>query len=95
MGVVLGRTGVNPPAGAVIYYLLREPATVTLQVRSRSGGVVATLPAPGGRGLHRVVWDLRAAAGKAFVPVLPGEYQLRLRAGATTRERTLKVLAGR
>jgi photosystem II stability/assembly factor-like uncharacterized protein len=87
--------GANPPGGAVLYYLLREPvAGAKLEILSPAGGVVASLPVSGDRGLHRVVWDLRGAAGKAVVPVAPGEHRLRLTAGGIVRQRKLKVEAG-
>ncbi len=86
--------GSNPPDGAVLHYLLREPAAqVRLEIVTRTGGVVATLPAAAGRGLHRVVWGLRGAWGKAVVPAPPGEYRVRLVAGETVRERKLKIAA--
>ncbi len=63
--------GANPPDGVVAYYrLAAKQPSVSLQVLSRSGGVLATLPAPTGPGLHAVVWKTERVA--------PGEYGIRL-----------------
>ncbi len=63
--------GANPPEGVVIYYRLaqKQPAA-SFQVLSRDGGVLATLPAPPGPGLHAVIWNPERIA--------PGEYAVRL-----------------
>jgi hypothetical protein len=52
--------GENPPAGAIIdYYLGRADAQVALAVHDASGALVVALDAKKGRGLNRVVWNLR------------------------------------
>lgn len=51
----------QPPGGAVIAYWLREDAAgpVSIEVLDRSGRVIRHLEGGGGKGLQRVVWDLR------------------------------------
>ena len=64
--------GANPPEGAVIYYrLLEKQASVSLEVLTKAGDVVAKLPASAAPGLHAVRWKLNKAAA--------GDYQVRLR----------------
>ncbi|MGE3277066.1 MAG: glycosyl hydrolase [Vicinamibacterales bacterium] len=54
--------GANPPYGAAIDYWLRsETPDARLVIRDGDGEVVREIEAPGGAGLHRVVWDLRYA----------------------------------
>jgi hypothetical protein len=87
--------GSNPPYGAVIHYWLKEKGRATLEVRGTDGKVVATLPVAAEAGLHRAVWDLRQAAGKAVVPVKPGEYTARLTIEGKTEERKFRVTEAR
>ncbi|MGK0219844.1 MAG: photosystem II stability/assembly factor-like uncharacterized protein [Planctomycetota bacterium] len=52
----------NPTNGAVIYYSLDKKAReVSLTIENADGTVMRTLDASGEKGLHRVVWDLRAS----------------------------------
>lgn len=106
----------NPPVGAFINYYLKDnkdnssPAAggkdstrqVKIQVFAADGSLVHEMTGPGGSGLHRVVWDLRAQYkvpppadedgwfGTLKAPyVLPGEYTVHLMARG--REQTQKV----
>ncbi len=83
----------DPPFGAVIYYYLREapPRPVTLTVLSAGGKELASLPAAREAGLHRAVWDLRAAGRNALAR--PGDYTIRLTAGERTLAKTVRVVA--
>ena len=76
--------------------------TVKIQVLAADGALVQEMTAPGGRGMHRVVWDLRYQFkvsppadeegwfGTLRAPyVLPGEYTVKLLANG--REVTQKV----
>jgi hypothetical protein len=76
--------GANPPEGAVIYFRLaqKQPA-VSLQILSPEGGVVASLPAPAGAGLHGVVWKPER--------VSPGEYGVRLEAAGQVIVKKVRV----
>jgi photosystem II stability/assembly factor-like uncharacterized protein len=54
--------GKNPPAGAIVDYYTREEipeGEITLAVLDAEGKEVQTLEPTAGRGIHRVVWDLR------------------------------------
>lgn len=60
-----GYTAQNPPAGAVISYLVTAASTGTtarLEIVDATGTVVRQLPAQRDEGLYRQVWDLRAGA---------------------------------
>jgi photosystem II stability/assembly factor-like uncharacterized protein len=82
----------NPPAGAAIYYALKEaparPARLT--VLDGDGKVVAELPAAATPGLHRAQWGLRRAGG-GRAPA--GEYTVRLVVGGVVRQKKLRVEA--
>lgn len=86
----------NPPAGATIWYHLRESAgaQVTVQITEVTGKVVADLSPPGDAGLHRVTWNLRPPSrrnGPAARPVAPGDYAVRLAVGGQTLVKPLKI----
>jgi photosystem II stability/assembly factor-like uncharacterized protein len=104
----------NPPDGALIDYALRDaPAatadsmrTVKIQILGADGAVVRELAGPDAKGVHRVVWDLRAAL--PFVPaaddsgyygayrgplVIPGRYTLKLVARGRELTQPLDVRA--
>ncbi len=84
-----GYLGENPPAGAVIYYRLTEHAErVGVEIVDATGRVASRLAGRMGRGLHRVIWDLKDRDG-ADVPA--GEYVIRLLAGQAIRERKVRV----
>jgi photosystem II stability/assembly factor-like uncharacterized protein len=52
--------GANPPAGAVIDYFLRTAADkAALTIHDARGRQVASVDAPGRRGVNRAVWSLR------------------------------------
>jgi photosystem II stability/assembly factor-like uncharacterized protein len=89
----------NPPYGAVIYYYLRdaqaEPVSLTI---SDARGPISDLKGAAEAGLHRVVWTLnrtrpdeKAASAGRGVP--PGEYQVKLRAGAQVLVKKVQVEA--
>ena len=73
--------GENPPAGAILTYVLPERAratngtgappvvedSVALVIRDASGRTVRELRGAGGPGVHRIAWDLRYAL--PFTPV--------------------------
>jgi hypothetical protein len=103
-------TGPNPRPGAQITYYIGDNSGsrggFSLAVFDASGGRVATLRGPRGRGLHRVTWNLRAqgAAQEAQAPArgryrrfsggsycLPGEYTVVLEIGGTRIEKPLTV----
>ncbi len=54
--------GQNPPYGATLHYRLAERGEVSLEILDGDGELVRALDAPGGPGLHRVVWNLRNGA---------------------------------
>ena len=86
----------NPPAGASLYYLLRERPSgpVELSVRDVEGLVVARLPAPTAPGLHRIDWDLRSRlADGATETVSRGEHRIRLQVGGQILTRRLEMRA--
>ncbi len=53
----------NPPAGAHVYYHLREGTkeTVTLTITDAAGKKMTEIKGTADAGLHRIVWPLRAA----------------------------------
>ena len=98
--------GTDPPYGALIsYYLPASTPAVTIDILDASGAVVQRFDAPGNAGLNRTAWDLlgepvvpwRAARdwnkGWSAAMVVPGTYTVRLRAGASTVQHALDVLA--
>jgi hypothetical protein len=81
--------------------------TVTFTILSESGDTVRTLEGPGSAGVHRVAWNLRRdtlpgpdeSKGEGsfrygFTPpvVLPGSYQVHLRAGEFESAATVQVV---
>jgi photosystem II stability/assembly factor-like uncharacterized protein len=87
-GLTGGRSYVaaNPPFGAFIYYMLRQPSTrpVKVVITDALGRGLAEMVGGKEAGLHRVVWNLRGGAGiglqgARLVP--PGDYVARLYVG--------------
>ena len=60
--------GENPPYGAAINYYVKQavPAGGTVAISNARNEVVRTLTVPGGAGLNRVHWDLRATPTRAL-----------------------------
>ncbi len=97
--------GENPPRGAVIDYYLRaaqEEDDVSVTVHDSDGVQVTEVVAPPESGVHRVSWDLRHASAPmalggdrrdnlAGIPVVPGEYTVRLRVAGDVYEQSVKV----
>jgi hypothetical protein len=99
--------GENPPAGAIVDLWLGsdDPGDLRLEVLDDSGEWVADIPMRRpGRGVNRVVWNLRYSpfyagpgkeraerSGSSGILVLPGEYTLRLTVGDTVSEQTVTV----
>jgi hypothetical protein len=72
------------PEGAVVYYRLAEKQrSLSLEVVSPSGKVLATLPGPAEPGPHAVSWQ----PGQA----VSGEYRVRLRTDGQTITRELVI----
>jgi len=69
--------GENPPDGAIVtYYLGAVADSAVVIVADASGTVVRRIVAPGSRGLHRIVWDLRhepPSSGSRFGGGYPGD----------------------
>lgn len=80
----------NEPNGVLLDYYRREASDtpVTLRIQDAAGSVVRTLEQSGGRGIQRVVWNLRDDGNR---PVEPGEYTVTLEAGGTRQSRTVVV----
>lgn len=100
--------GENPPNGAIIDYWLANPTSeVALSVHDSSGTLVQTLTPARGRGVNRVVWNLRHAdlpvraggfgdddgprTNLAGPYVTPGIYTVRLVSGSRTLEQKVEV----
>ncbi|HEY1381202.1 MAG TPA: hypothetical protein VGF55_30660 [Gemmataceae bacterium] len=88
----------NPPAGATIWYHLKDAAggPITVQIADVTGAVVAELPASKDAGLHRLTWNLRPPGrrnGPPPRPIAPGDYAVRLKVGDRTLVRPLRVEA--
>lgn len=101
--------GENPPVGAVVDYWLgadRPDDEVELTVLGPDGEAVRELEPETGRGVNRVVWDLRheplASAAPDDAPawqregddgplVVPGEYTVRLTVDGADHERSVRV----
>ena len=86
----------NPPYGAILSYALREAAgEVRFEVLDTAGKRVRVIGGdmvPHGPGVHRTVWDLRAAGAGARGPqVLPGTYTIRMTAGVEVQEQKVEV----
>jgi photosystem II stability/assembly factor-like uncharacterized protein len=102
----------NPPEGAMLdYWLARGNSSVEsdveITITDAAGHDVRTLRAPGGRGFHRVVWNLtydpplelfaqENVAGErpaARAPAVPpGKYRVTLHVGERTESAELDVL---
>ncbi|MFO0879521.1 MAG: hypothetical protein U0840_19425 [Gemmataceae bacterium] len=83
--------GANPPAGAILYYHLRQAfPTAQLEITTEAGRLLTRLPAPSTPGLHRLEWNLRDSTG-TLVP--PGDYRLHLRLPGTGSSTTLRLRA--
>jgi len=91
-----------PPPGDVTLEILDGRGTVVRTFTSGRGGGPAQGMRGGGRfggggsttvdtsaGMHRFTWDLRAGGGGPLV--VPGRYQVRMRAGTWTATRPLEV----
>jgi photosystem II stability/assembly factor-like uncharacterized protein len=97
----------TPPVGTAIPYRTAvDGGTVEIEIRDASGAVVRRLEGPGGRGVHRVWWDLRSddsatsvyARGMgtpsewAYRQLVPvGTYTVVVRAGGREARTTVKV----
>jgi photosystem II stability/assembly factor-like uncharacterized protein len=99
--------GPNPEFGAYInYYLGSAGEDVKLAITDAGGATVRELTGSGAAGIHRIAWDLRAAAvgpvptGMYGDPdrtnagpfVLPGEYTVTLSARGQKHTGTVRVL---
>jgi len=102
----------NPPAGALLDYWIDRgnssaDSEVKITITDAAGHPVRTLQAPGGRGFHRVVWNLTydpplelfgeentGGEGPGFrgPAVSPGKYRVTLSTGARTQSETIEVL---
>ena len=95
--------GSNPSTGSVVHYSLTKQArNLSLTIQSQSGEVLRTLDASSDKGLHRVVWDQRAApteqAGarpqrRRARRVEPGTYMVVLEAHGQTLTQPLVIVA--
>jgi photosystem II stability/assembly factor-like uncharacterized protein len=93
--------GTNPPNGAILYYHLKEDASspLSVMITDAAGKKVTQLKlkdADRKAGLHRLVWDLGAAAGKlapgaARPRVSPGDYVATLLVGTLMLQKRLRV----
>ncbi len=103
----------NPPEGAMLDYWLDRgngsaESDVEITITDAAGHVVRTIEGPGGRGFHRVVWNLtydppleifgeenatEEGPGSRGPAVPPGKYRVTLRAGDRTQSVALEVLA--
>ncbi len=94
----------NPAYGAMISYYLREPQSEVkfeiFDAAEKSIRVIAGPRVPHEAGVHRTEWDLRGTApftgggrgGAARGPqVLPGEYTVKMTAGAVVSEQKVRV----
>jgi hypothetical protein len=102
--------GDNPAEGAVITYYQKSRhlfGKLKLEVIDPDGKVIDELPASPRRGINRVVWSMRtkpprvppavqlAFAGAHGIPVLPGDYKLRMTKGGEVYETTIPVVLDR
>lgn len=94
-----GFRATNPASGALVTYSLKTQARdFSLEVVGPDGSVVATIDAPNERGLHRVLWNLRAQSPgdengrrRRARRVSPGKYMIRLTANGAVQNRMLEV----
>jgi photosystem II stability/assembly factor-like uncharacterized protein len=67
-------TGANPPFGALVSYVLKEPAPSGSQmliiVKDGEGKTIAEALGPGAAGLNRTVWNLRHAPDSSAATVV-------------------------
>lgn len=95
--------GENPDRQALIYYSLRRPANVSIEIVDVTGETIRTLELPenaGRPGLHQIAWDLRrdpppGARNQRFRRggfVEPGTYRVVLDAGSTTLSTQLRIV---
>jgi photosystem II stability/assembly factor-like uncharacterized protein len=102
--------GDNPADGAVITYYQKSRhlyGKLKLEVIDPDGKVIDELPASPRRGINRVVWSMRtkpprvppavqlAYAGTQGIPVLPGDYKVRMTKGGEVYETTIPVVLDR
>lgn len=109
-GTIRQFTGTNPPSGAAIVYSLAKPAQrLRLVVTRPDGELLRELEASTAAGLHRVGWDLRAAArqrtgaasgspagrrrSRSARTVPNGDYRVELTVDGTTYTQMLRVRA--
>jgi photosystem II stability/assembly factor-like uncharacterized protein len=79
----------NPPDAIFTYYLKSAAAgPVKIQVVDADGRTVRELDAPRQAGVHRVMWNLRAADGRR---VTPASYLVKLAANGKTTSEPLEV----
>jgi hypothetical protein len=91
--------GTNPAPGALIdFWLAGEGGEVALSVLGQDRELVARVPAPGGKGLNRVTWNLRYTdpeQGDNESPrgplVIPGHYIVQLEVDGAVFENSLEV----
>jgi hypothetical protein len=89
--------GMNPPAGAMIFYYLAEPVEeITVEVldgrnRPIRSFTAAEGSAPNRAGMNRLVWDL-SYSGEDAPRAVPGSYQVRLSAGDWSGTESFQVL---
>ncbi|HCK59642.1 MAG TPA: hypothetical protein DHW11_00340 [Gemmatimonadetes bacterium] len=96
--------GENPPAGAIIdFWSAEDREMAQIIVLSEEGVEVASMEFEVGRGLNRVVWDLRHTrqgvasdsggfSGASRGPlVIPGDYTVRLSIGSIIAEERVEV----
>tara|TARA_B100001540_G_scaffold312025_1_gene332451 strand:+ start:168 stop:923 length:756 start_codon:yes stop_codon:yes gene_type:complete len=96
--------GENPPAGAIIdFWSAEDRETAEIIVFSEEGAQVASMEFEAGRGLNRLVWDLRhtrqglASDSGGFSRasrgplVIPGDYTVRLSIGSIIAEERVEV----
>ncbi|MGH9323327.1 MAG: VPS10 domain-containing protein [Vicinamibacteria bacterium] len=98
--------GQNPPAGAIIYYYLKDRPSgdVGIEILDAEGGTIQGLRGPAEPGVNRFEWDLRypdarglpertyLMGGSLRGPVaVPGGYQVRLRVGEEVSTRSFEL----
>lgn len=93
--------GENPPAGAIIDYYLRTPASdMSLVVLDAAGAEVTRLTPTTNAGINRVIWNLRHASiagapggrsGGAGPWVVPGTYTVRMTVDGASQDQKVEV----
>jgi photosystem II stability/assembly factor-like uncharacterized protein len=92
-------TAPNPDYGAEIYYYLKEPASeaAKIDIVDPQGKTLVTLEGDAKAGVHRLVWDLRAAKTEEGKPipslVKAGDYTVRLEVGEKVMKKKVHVEA--